>query len=244
MKRILLSLVLLSASHFVHPQDTIKISGDLQLIRISENAFMHVSYTVLPGSGRVSANGLIFIDEREAFLFDTPWNDSLTDSLVTFLEQEMQLKVKGFVPNHWHDDCMGGLGYLKSRKIMSYAYMLTGQIAGERGLPAPDEGFCDSLVLRPGMKEIRCYFPGAAHSMDNIVVWIPSEKILFPGCICKSADAINLGNTADGDRAAYPETVKWIIRKFPEAKTVIPGHGRWGGAELLMHTMSLAVERK
>lgn len=241
MKKVLLLVVIVIAQLPLWSQDTIKISGDLQLIRISENAFIHVSSTVLPGYGRVTANGLIYTDRHKAYLFDTPWNDALTEILVTFMEREMGLKMAGFVPNHWHEDCMGGLGYLKSRKIRSCANNLTRDIAREKGLPVPDHGFSDSLTLNPGRREIKCYFPGAAHSMDNIVVWIPSEKILFPGCICKSIDAPNLGNTADGDTDAYAATVEWIIRKFPDAKIVIPGHGPHGSPELLTHTKNLAA---
>jgi len=241
MKRFFLLLLIILPHRTVQSQDTITISEDLELIRLSENAFIHVSSVVLPGYGRVSANGLIFIDQRKAFLFDSPWNESLTASLVTFLEREMKLKIKAFIPNHWHEDCMGGLEYLKSRRIRSYASEITCETAREKGLPVPDLGFVDSLVLNPGKMEIRCYFPGAAHSMDNIVVWIASEKILFPGCICKSADSRNLGNTADGDTVTYPVTMEWIIRKFPEAKTIIPGHGSYGGTELLTHTRHLAT---
>ena len=241
MRKTALVIIIILVQHQLQSQDIIKISADLELIRISNNAFVHVSYSEVPGYGRVAANGLIFIEGHKAILFDSPWNDTQTEVLITYLEEEMGLKMKGFVPNHWHNDCMGGLGYLKSRKIISYANSLTQQIAREKGLPVPDHGFSDSLVLRLGRKEVRCYFPGAAHSTDNIVVWIPSEKILFPGCICKSADARNLGNTADGDLAAYPKTVEWIIRKFPDAKTVIPGHGGYGGPELLTHTHSMAI---
>ncbi|MRR21858.1 subclass B1 metallo-beta-lactamase [bacterium] len=243
MRKVLLFLFAMLAWQHVRPQDTIKISGDLLLIRISENALIHLSSAVLPGYGRVSANGLIYTDRHKAYLFDTPWNDAQTEMLVTYMEKEMSLKVKGFIPNHWHEDCMGGLGYLKSRNVRSYANNMTCKIAREKGLQVPDEGFSDSLVLNPGRGEVRCYFPGAAHSTDNIVVWIPSERILFPGCICKSTDARNLGNTADGDTYAYHATVEWIIRKFPDAKTVIPGHGSYGGPELLTHTLSLAVSK-
>lgn len=243
MRELLLFVFVMSAWQAAWSQDTIKISDDLLLLRISENALIHLSSAVLPGYGRVSANGLIYTDRHKAYLFDTPWNDAQTEMLVTYMEKEMGLKVKGFVPNHWHEDCMGGLGYLKSRKVRSYASNMTCEIAREKGLPVPDEGFSDSLVLNPGRGQVRCYFPGAAHSTDNIVVWIPSERILFPGCICKSIDARNLGNTADGDTYAYHATVEWIIRKFPDAKTVIPGHGSYGGPELLTHTLSLAVSK-
>ena len=241
MKKSLLFVIIMLACQAARSQDTIFISEDLKLIRISENALIHVSSAVLPGYGRVSANGLVYTDRHKAYLFDTPWNTAQTELLVDFLEKKMGLKIKGFVPNHWHEDCMGGLGYLKSRKIKSYAASLTCDIAREKGLPVPDQGFIDSLILNPGKKEILCYFPGAAHSMDNIVIWIASENILFPGCICKSIDSPNLGNTADGDTASYARTVERIIRRFPEARTVIPGHGSCGGPELLMHTRHLAA---
>lgn len=243
MKQAILTVTFLVVVHSLCSQDTVKISPDLEMIRISQNAYIHISYSNLPGYGRVPANGLVYTDKHSAFLFDTPWNEALTEELVTYMEERMGLKLKGFVPNHWHEDCMGGLGYLKSRNIRSYANELTFTLAREKALPVPDRGFRDSLTLKIGGKYIHCYFPGAAHSTDNIVVWIPSEKILFPGCIIKSIDSRNLGNTSDGDLSEYPKTVEWIIRKFDDAVTVVPGHGSYGGPELLTHTLSLASGR-
>jgi metallo-beta-lactamase class B len=51
--------------------------------------------------------------------------------------------------------------------------------------------------------------------------------------------APDIGNTADGDLTAYPATLDKLIKIFPEAKHVIPGHGRWGGTELIRHTREL-----
>lgn len=221
----------------------VKISRDLELLKISANAYIHISYATLPEYGRVAANGLIFINREEAFLFDTPWTDSLTKVLVTYLSDNMGLKVTGFIPNHWHEDCMGGLAYLKSKGIASWANQKTIDIARSKNLPVPEHGFTDSLNLFLGDKTIKCYFPGAAHSLDNIVVWIPSEKILFPGCMIKSMISNDLGNTADGDLEAYPETINRVIRRFMNAKIVIPGHGAPGGPELLTHTSLLTLKK-
>jgi metallo-beta-lactamase class B len=218
---------------------TIKISDDLELIKLSQNAWVHVSYTVLPQYGRISENGLIFINKSEAFLFDTPWNDSLTKILVSYLKDNMGLRIAGFIPNHWHEDCMGGLGYLQTMGIESYANQKTIDIARERNLPLPSRAFQDSLQLHLGDKIIDCYFLGAAHSLDNIVIWIPSEKILFAGCMVKSLNSPDLGNIADGDIKAYPGTIDRVIAKFKNAKVVIPGHGPVGGFELIQHTRKL-----
>jgi metallo-beta-lactamase class B len=237
------TMLLIVCIHFSgYSQDNlIRISDDVELIRISANAYVHVSYTELPSYGLVASNGLLLVNGSEAFLFDTPMTDSLTMELVSFIRNSMKLKIAGFIPNHWHSDCMGGLGYLQNQRIESYANQMTIDIARSKNLPVPDHAFKDSLELRLGDEVIRCYYLGAAHSFDNIVVWIPSEKILFPGCMVKSLDSANLGNTADGDLTAYPNTIESVIRKFPQAKIVIPGHGQFAGLELLTHTKELSA---
>jgi metallo-beta-lactamase class B len=235
---LLVALTSLSGVCQIRP-DTIKICNDLELIKISENAFIHVSYANVTGYGRVPANGLIFTNNSDAFLFDTPWTDSLTMVLVTYLKDNLNLKIKGFVPNHWHNDCMGGLGYLQIEGIESYANQRTIDIARAKKLAFPVHGFVDSLQLKLGKKDIRCYYFGAAHSLDNIVVWIPSEKILFPGCMVKSLNSTDLGNISDGDLTAYPVTIEKVIKRFKTAEIVIPGHGQPGGFELLLHTRDL-----
>jgi hypothetical protein len=224
-------------------ENIIRISSNIELIKISANAYVHVSYTSMPPYGRVASNGLVFTEGREAFLFDTPMTDSLTMDLVLFIRDSMKLKIAGFVPNHWHADCIGGLGYLQEQKIESYANQMTIDIARSKKLPVPDHGFQDSLELHLGNKLIRCYYLGPAHSLDNIVVWIPSEKILFPGCMVKSLNSKDLGNTADGDLITYPKTIDALIRKFPMARIVVPGHGQYGGLELLTHTRELAAAK-
>jgi metallo-beta-lactamase class B len=236
----LLSFGILNLTGMCQIQDEIiAISKDLELIKITENAYLHVSYANLPEYGRVSANGLVFIHGKNAFLFDTPWTDSLTKDLISYLRDRMGLNIRGFIPNHWHSDCMGGLGYLLSQNIETYANQKTIEIARKEGLPVAAHSFQDSLRLFLDDKIIECYFPGAAHSKDNIVVWIPSEKILFPGCMVKSLYSTDLGNVADGDLKSYPATIDNLIKKFKTAEIVIPGHGKAGGLDLLHHTMDL-----
>jgi metallo-beta-lactamase class B len=56
----------------------------------------------------------------------------------------------------------------------------------------------------------------------------------------KSINSKDLGNTADGDLSAYPNTIDKVIAKFKDARIVVPGHGPYGGLELLTHTKELA----
>jgi metallo-beta-lactamase class B len=240
MKWSLLSMVLGLMQSVSFSQEVISVSPDLELIKISDNTYLHVSYYDLPDYGRISANGLIFIVNSRAILFDTPWNDSLTFLLTGFLKDHMGINLTAFVPNHWHEDCMGGLRAIKSQKISSFANQMTIDISKQKGLPVPDHGFRDSMELKLGQESVYCYFLGAAHSMDNIVVWIPSEGILFPGCMCKSIDSESLGNLKDGDINSYRATIEKVLGKFGMARIVVPGHGSPGGKELLVRTKELA----
>jgi len=220
----------------------IKVSDDIELIKISDNAYIHVSYIEMQPFGRSSANGLLLIDKKKAFLLDTPWDDTQTKILVNFISDSLHAKVSGFVPNHWHNDCIGGLKYLNKQGIKSYANQRTINIAQEKGLPVPKKGFKDSLTLKLNNIEIQCYYFGKGHSTDNIVVWIPSEKILFPGCMVKDMQSNGLGNLSDANVNDWPKTILLVIDKFPLAEIVIPGHGQIGGKELLTHTMKLLKE--
>jgi len=220
----------------------ITINNDLEIIQLTPNIYQHISYAEISGFGRVASNGMILINDDKAFLFDTPPTELLTQQLADWITQKLKLKLVGFIPNHWHIDCMGGLAYLQKIGIESYANQMTIDIAKKKNFPVPMHGFRDTLNLKLGKTEINCYYLGAGHSMDNIVVWIPSEKVLFAGCLVKELSAKGLGNTADGDLAAYPQTIEKVLQKFPDAKIVIPGHGSVGGIELIRHTKELLTK--
>jgi metallo-beta-lactamase class B len=217
-----------------------KVSKDIEVIKITDNSYVHVSYTNLSKYGRVGSNGLIFTNNGKAVLFDTPMTESLTEELVDWIRDTLKVNIVEFIPNHWHEDCIGGLGYLNGLGIDSHANEMTIKIAQSKNLPVPKHGFKDSLTISLGDKKIICSYFGAAHSLDNIVAWIPSEKILFAGCMAKELASTNLGNTADGNLKDYPETIKKVLDKYPGAKYVIPGHGKFGGIELLKHTLDLS----
>ena len=223
---------------------SIIVSPDIRVIRISEHSYVHVSYTEVPGFGRVGSNGFIYANAGESLLFDTPMNDSLTGQLIDWIRDSLHLRIVGFIPNHWHNDCMGGLDCVARHGIPSYASEMTRTIAREKELPVPQHGFADSLVLHLGERVVFCRYEGPAHSPDNIVAWFPSEKILFGGCMVKELQSATLGNTADANLSEWPNTIKKVLEDFPAAELIIPGHGAFGGRELLTHTLDLLSHRK
>ncbi len=220
----------------VERRGRIRISNDLEVVKLSEHSYVHISYAELPGFGRFASNGYIYTDNGEALLFDTPVNDALTRQLTDWMAAALRVRIVGFVPNHWHDDCMGGLRRIHELKIPSYANERTIAAAKKKNLPVPRHGFRDSLTLKAGSGSVICRYHGPAHSDDNIVVWAPSEKVLFAGCMVKDLASKKPGNLSDANISEWPRTIDRLISGYPEAKTVLPGHGAFGGTELLTHT--------
>jgi metallo-beta-lactamase class B len=236
----LISFVVVSAAAVpAADYQRIRISDDIEIIKLSEHSYVHVSWATLPKFGRFGSNGYIYVNGGEAMLFDTPVDDELTEQLAEWITTSLKARIVGFVPNHWHDDCMGGLKYILSKGIPTYAHEKTIAIAKARGLPVPRNGFRDTLTLKAGGETVICRYFGPAHSIDNITVWVPSERVLFAGCMVKDLGSKALGNLSDADLSRWPGTIGRVMGEYPGARIVIPGHGDFGGIDLLLHTRRL-----
>ena len=70
---------------------------------------------------------------------------------------------------------------------------------------------------------VELFYPGAAHSTDNLVVYVPSANVLYGGCAVHELSSTSAGNVADADLAEWPTSVERIQKHYPEAEVVIPG---------------------
>ena len=238
-----LAIILCTGALFAQG-NTIKISDDLRLIKINDNVYVHLSYNTFPDGKRVAANGLVYLDNGQAIIADSPWDNKLTGELIDWLRKNRRVKIKAFFPTHWHQDCMGGLVEVQDRGIEVYISEQTYQIAKAKGIPTAKKRFGGELHLKLDSKKIICYYPGAGHTVDNTVVYIPSEKILFGGCLVKANEAKGLGNTSDADIAAWPNSLRNVLEKFQDCKIVVPGHGAYGDKSLIEHTIKLCEKAR
>ena len=217
---------------------TIQIGPDLQIIPLQKSVYIHKSWTTFTGFGRVASNGLIYTNEQEAILMDTPANDSLTLLLANWIQQDLGKTIKAVVINHHHVDCLGGLESLHQLGVPSYATKHCQKLARKNGVTVPQNGFRKSLDLAIGNQSVLCRYFGKAHSADNLVAYIPSETVLFGGCMIKSLKA-GKGNLADASVKKWSQTVLKVKKAFPQMKVVVPGHGEAGDTALLEYTMNM-----
>jgi len=210
----------------------------LEVVPLTDNVYLHTSYKEVEGYGLVGSNGLVVVDAGKAYIIDTPWSEADTKKLVDLFRQR-GLVIAGSISTHFHDDRTSGIGFLNSMAIPTYASNLTNDILTANGAAAAKNTFSTKeFSWVPGVIEV--YFPGAGHTKDNVVVWLPQSNVLFGGCLVRESSGKKLGNIADAEIGAWEHSIDNLINKFPTAKIVVPGHGAAGGPELLAHTKLLA----
>jgi len=183
------------------------------------------------------SNGLIIKTDSGLVLIDTPVNDSLTEKLIEkFPEQKIILAII----THSHNDRIGGMKTLLNKNINVLCYLKTAELAARDNYPNPTIKLVgDDTLIHLGNTTIEIYYPGWGHTEDNIVVWLPKDKILYGGCFIKSNDSETLGNIKDANIKEWYSSAKKIMKKFSSAKIVIPGHGEIGGKNLIKHTLQI-----
>ena len=211
---------------------------ELRIEKIAEDVYLHTSYQHVDGYGLVDANGLVVLDGQDAYIIDTPWSQQDTAALVAWL-QERNYKVKASVSTHFHDDRTAGIGYLNSISVPTYASEQTNALLKQHDKALATKTFGNESLWLVESK-IEVFYPGAGHSVDNLVVWLPEQRILNGGCLIRAGETSTLGNTSDAVIADWAASAERLQRRYPDAQVVIPGHGAMGDRSLLEHTRKLA----
>jgi len=246
---------------------TIQVNEDLTVEIIEENVI--IATHRFPWAGNCLA---VRVAPSQLVLIDTPWETTGTKALLQWLRDRFGRVQITAVNTHFHQDNLGGNVVLLSRHIPIYGSDLTVRLLEENKsiliqrtlknlsdpkykryfdayqnleLQPPDHIFEleKDLTLHIGEEAIELFYPGPAHTQDNIVVYFPKRKILFGGCMIRSMASTRIGIHSDGDMDSWPQSAKNVLDRFPEARIVIPGHGTWGDIRIVQHTIDL-VSRK
>jgi metallo-beta-lactamase class B len=233
----------LSTVHAQSDDVEIRLSEDVTVKRLAEDVWLHTTYYDISGLRNVPANGLIVIDGKYAMMIDLPWTDEQAGVLFEWVAREHKAAIQKVVPTHFHIDCAGGLAEAHRRRADSFALEKTTEILKKINKPVPRNWFSERMSLSCGDTHVELAFLGGGHTVDNIVAWIPTRKILFGGCLVKALNAKDIGNTEDADLVNYPITLKKVKERYPDAKIVVPGHGQPGGLDLIDHTVRLCSNK-
>lgn len=214
-------------------------TDNLSVEKIAPGVWVHTSWQTLGNGMRFPANGLLVEHDDALIMVDTAWGKERTLELLDWIDSAIKQPVAMAIVTHFHADSMGGADVLTARGIPVLAHPKTAVIATDRGLPAPDpiDGLLSSDAVELATVEV--FYPGPGHSVDNIVVWVPSAQVLYGTCAVRSPDFPGKGNTADADVTNWPLAIRRVRSRYPEVAIVVPGHGPAGGVELLTHTIDV-----
>jgi glyoxylase-like metal-dependent hydrolase (beta-lactamase superfamily II) len=104
------------------------------------------------------------------------------------------------------------------------------QMAAFGNAPEPPRQTFDgsSFVLDEGGQRIELHHFGTAHTRDDVVVFLPREKVLCTGDVALS---MSLNSFTDSDFDHWPVVLRAVAGL--DARHVLPGHGNPGGPEIL-----------
>lgn len=239
MRALILLLVIISCTTDLHAQYNIKITP------VDSNIYLYTSYGDVGNYKNIDANAVIVVSGNEAVLFDTPWDNMQAEQLLRFVQDSLKKDIKLCIITHAHADRIGSIETMHKNNIPTLCYKLTAEQAPIHKHPAPEHTFInDDTTIRCGNIDIVAYYPGAGHTIDNTVLYIPAKKFLYGGCFIKSGLSRSIGNIADADVTAWPESVKKMQQRFQHTglDMVIPGHGSWESDKAIANTLQLLTK--
>lgn len=218
--------------------ERVPLGDQLSVEKLSSTLWQFRASHSWDGGDPIEANGLFVIGQRGIAMIDTGWTDAQAATLIDWVESATSKRVLYVVATHWHWDRMGGMAEVNRRGIRGVAQRRSAAIGRENEIEPPPVLFESRLRIDLGGQAIELFFPGGGHTEDNIVVWIDQPKLLYGGCMVKSATS-GIGYLADATLDQWERSLERVAKRYPQTERLLPGHGKAGGLELLDHTAGL-----
>lgn len=222
----------------------ITLSDEVTVQKISEDVWIHISLREVEGFGLVPANGLVIVSDANGVAIDLPWTDAQTKVLFDWFRSEQGVAIDTVVPTHSHQDCAGGLAEAHRQGAESWGLLQTVEKLKAEEKPFPQNAFEKTKRFQRGETEVILSYEGGGHTIDNIVAWLPAQKILFGGCAVKSLEAANIGYVKEADAKSWPILLNGLLENYADAEQVVPGHGEAGSLDLVRHSLKMVAEGK
>ena len=213
-------------------------TSQLDIVHLTGDAYVYSTYHDYKGS-RISSNSMYLLTSEGAVLFDTPWDSTQFQPLLDSIKLKHGKQVVLCIATHSHEDRTGGLEFYRNQGIKTYTTRQTDQISQVKHEKRAEFLLKKDTTFKVGQYAFQTFYPGPGHAPDNIVIWVNKSKILYGGCFVKSTEANDLGNLADANIAAWPQSIKNVQQRFKKPKFLIPGHQDWSNTQSLQHTLKL-----
>lgn len=213
-------------------------TSEIAIKRLTGNYYTYISYGTYAGAP-TPANAMYLVTKKGVVLFDTPWEENYYQPLLDSIWVRHHQKVTMCIATHFHKDRTGGLQYYAGKGINTYTTRMTDSLSEIHHMPRAEHLIPNDTTFNIGGNIFRIYYPGPGHTIDNIVIWFPKEKILYGGCFIKSTDDDNLGFTGDGNIKQWANSIRHVQENFPNPDYIIVGHDDYTNLNSLNHTLEM-----
>jgi metallo-beta-lactamase class B len=218
-------------------------NAKLKITHLTGSFYIYTTYNTYQES-QVPANGMYVVTDNGVVMFDTPWDTTQFQPLLDSIKLKHNQTVVMCFATHWHSDKTAGLEYYRQQGIKTYTTVFTDELSKQNNKKRAEFLMAKDTVFQVGKFSFETFYPGQAHTLDNIVIWFKKEKILYGGCLIKGADDENLGFLDDGNKTAYAATLKNVQAKFRKPKFIIVAHSDWRNLNSLKHSLEMAKKLK
>jgi glyoxylase-like metal-dependent hydrolase (beta-lactamase superfamily II) len=215
--------------------------GENGLVKISEHVYSYIDVKDGSPANSYGANAGIVIGEDTILVVDTLVSSREGKRLLKDIRAVSDKPIRYVVNTHYHLDHTFGNGEFAGlgADIISHAdcaaamrnnsagilanaggYGLTPEDMAGTELAYPEVTFTDRMTVNPGGIDVKLIHIAPSHSIGSIVVYIPTEKVIFAGDILFTDYHPYM---ADGDIDGWRKTLDFIISL--NAEKIIPGHG-------------------
>lgn len=214
-------------------------SQRMQINLLEDQFYIYTTYNIYKGEP-VPANGMYLVTNQGVVLFDTPWDTSQFQPLLDTIEKRHHQPVVLCVSTHFHDDRTAGLEYYHRKGIRTYTTVRTDELSKKTGKNRASFLISNDTVFTVGGYSFQTFYPGEGHTPDNIVVWFQKQRIIYGGCLIKSAKDEDLGYLGDANTSEYANTIQRVRDNCKRPRHIVVGHGDWSDLRSLQHTLDMA----
>lgn len=205
---------------------------DPYLVEVAAGVFAYIQ----PDGSWFLNNAGFVKGSTSAVLIDQCATEDRARTLLGAVETATGLPLQALINTHHHGDHTFGnflvppetaiIGHHRTREAVLATGTVTTQLVegpewGNLSVRPPMVTFEDRLTVWAGEQELQLiHFGTPAHTTNDVVVWLPTERVLFSG------DLVFEGGTPfalEGSIAGWLETCDRLEALEPEV--VVPGHG-------------------
>lgn len=189
---------------------------ELTLVPVRDNIYMIRN----AGSGNVT----MLVGEEDVILIDAKFPQD-HDGIMELVRSVTDLPVRYVIDTHLHPDHAGGNPAMQEMGADVIASENARRIMAERQTPGlPDIAMRDYLRLYLDDMPIDLYYFGRGHTDNDIVIHLPTERILISGDLFALYGPYRavIDYTAGGSLRDWTRTLDRVLQL--DFDTVIPGH--------------------